>query len=40
MLARTALFVMAHVAIVAATVAIGTAAQEGGSLPITIASGL
>lgn len=40
MLARTAFFVMAHVAIVAATVAIGTAAQDGSSQTVALASGL
>ncbi len=40
MLARTALFVMAHVAIVAATVAIGTASQDGAPQTIAIAGDL
>lgn len=40
MIARTALFVMAHVAIVAATVAIGTAAQTDVTEPVQLASEL
>lgn len=40
MLARAAIFVVAHVAIVAATVAIGTAAQDSNSRIAVVEAGL
>jgi hypothetical protein len=40
MLARTAIFVAAHIAIIAATVAIGTAAQDSNTRIAVVEAGL